>query len=41
MTKGKRIVRPEEVETQMFDWGNLKWMSEPKTTDAVKKYRIH
>ncbi|WP_378956178.1 cupin domain-containing protein [Pelosinus sp. sgz500959] len=36
MTKGKRIVRPEEVETQMFDWGNLKWMSEPRITDAVR-----
>lgn len=30
----KRIVCPEEVETQMFSWGNLKWLSEPRVTDA-------
>ncbi len=31
---GKRFVSPEEVETQVFDWGVLKWMSEPRVTDA-------
>jgi len=32
----KRFVRPEEVETLVFDWGKLKWMSEPRVTDAVR-----
>lgn len=26
----KYFVSPEEVETQAFDWGLLKWMSAPK-----------
>jgi len=30
----KRFVAPEDVETQVFDWGMLKWMSEPRVTDA-------
>ena len=35
MTDGKkRFVAPEDVETQVFDWGMLKWMSEPRVTDA-------
>jgi oxalate decarboxylase/phosphoglucose isomerase-like protein (cupin superfamily) len=33
---GKRFVKPEEVETQVFDWGTIKWMSEPRVTDAQK-----
>ena len=36
MATGKRFVRPAEVETQMFDWGVLKWLSEPKTTGAER-----
>ena len=36
MGKGKRFVHPMEVETQMFDWGILKWLSEPKTTGAER-----
>ena len=31
---GKRFVRPDEVETQVFDWGPIKWLSEPRVTDA-------
>ena len=31
---GKRFVRPDDVETQVFDWGTIKWMSEPRVTDA-------
>lgn len=31
---GKRFVSPNEVETQMFDWGTIKWLSAPKVTDA-------
>ncbi|MDR7866638.1 MAG: cupin domain-containing protein [Sporomusaceae bacterium] len=36
MADGKRFVSPAEVETQVFDWGSLKWLSEPKTTGAVR-----
>lgn len=31
---GKRFVKPNDVETQVFDWGTIKWMSEPRVTDA-------
>lgn len=34
MSDGKRYVSPEDVETQEFDWGTLKWMSTPDVTDA-------
>ena len=30
----KRFVTPDEVETMMFDWGTIKWLSEPRVTDA-------
>lgn len=33
---GKRFVRPADVETQVFDWGNIKWMSEPRVTAAER-----
>jgi oxalate decarboxylase/phosphoglucose isomerase-like protein (cupin superfamily) len=33
---GKRFVNPEDIETQVFDWGNLKWFSEPRVTNAEK-----
>lgn len=29
---GARFVRPDDVETQVFDWGNIKWLSEPRVT---------
>lgn len=29
-------ITPEEVETLQFDWGTLKWMSEPNTTEAER-----
>jgi oxalate decarboxylase/phosphoglucose isomerase-like protein (cupin superfamily) len=29
---GKRFVNPKEVETQVFDWGTIKWLSEPRVT---------
>ncbi|MGC9346925.1 MAG: cupin domain-containing protein [Anaerolineae bacterium] len=32
----KYFVNPEEVETQVFDWGNLKWLSAPGVTGAEK-----
>lgn len=31
---GKRFVSPEDVETLAFDWGTLKWLSEPRITNA-------
>ena len=33
---GQRFVKPDDVETQLFDWGTIKWMSEPRVTDAQK-----
>ena len=29
---GKRFVAPHEVETLVFDWGTIKWLSEPCVT---------
>ena len=29
---GRRFVKPAEVETQVFDWGSIKWLSEPRVT---------
>ena len=34
--EGKRFVEPEEVETQLFDWGLVKWLSEPDVTNAKR-----
>jgi oxalate decarboxylase/phosphoglucose isomerase-like protein (cupin superfamily) len=31
---GRRFVRPSDVETMVFDWGTIKWMSEPRVTDT-------
>ncbi|WP_039043747.1 cupin domain-containing protein [Sporosarcina sp. ZBG7A] len=33
---GLRYINPEDVETQEFEWGTLKWMSEPRVTNAEK-----
>src|SRR5947209_20330779 len=33
---GLRFVRPSDVETQVFDWGTIKWMSEPRVTDTTR-----
>jgi oxalate decarboxylase/phosphoglucose isomerase-like protein (cupin superfamily) len=30
----QRFIAPDDVETQVFDWGMLKWLSEPRVTDA-------
>ncbi len=35
-TTRKRFVLPEEVETQVFDWGSIKWLSEPRVTAAER-----
>jgi oxalate decarboxylase/phosphoglucose isomerase-like protein (cupin superfamily) len=29
---GRRIVTPADVETQVFEWGSIKWLSEPRVT---------
>ncbi len=31
---GLRFVSPDDVETQVFPWGTLKWLSEPRVTNA-------
>jgi oxalate decarboxylase/phosphoglucose isomerase-like protein (cupin superfamily) len=37
MPKGKRIfVEEVDVETQVFDWGRLRWLSEPRVTAAER-----
>ncbi|MFQ6132986.1 MAG: cupin domain-containing protein [Armatimonadota bacterium] len=33
---GRRFVHADDVETQVFDWGLLKWLSEPRVTDAER-----
>ena len=30
--KGKRFVSPDDVETQVFPWGSISWLSEPRVT---------
>jgi oxalate decarboxylase/phosphoglucose isomerase-like protein (cupin superfamily) len=30
------IVEEQDVETQVFDWGRLRWLSEPRVTPAEK-----
>ena len=32
---GRRFVSPADVETQAFDWGTIKWTSEPRVTAAL------
>lgn len=33
---GKRFVHVADVETQVFDWGTIKWLSEPRTTHTER-----
>jgi oxalate decarboxylase/phosphoglucose isomerase-like protein (cupin superfamily) len=32
--EGLRFVAPDDVETQVFPWGTIKWVSEPRVTNA-------
>lgn len=32
----KRFISPDDVETQLFDWGTIKWMSEVRVTGASR-----
>jgi oxalate decarboxylase/phosphoglucose isomerase-like protein (cupin superfamily) len=36
---GRRFVAPSEVETQVFDWGTIKWLSEPLVT-ATERFAM-
>jgi oxalate decarboxylase/phosphoglucose isomerase-like protein (cupin superfamily) len=33
---GRRFVTPVDVETQVFDWGTIKWLSEPLVTSTER-----
>ena len=30
------FIHPNDVETLVFDWGSIKWLSEPKVTDTER-----
>lgn len=32
----RRFISPEDVETQVFDWGTIKWLSEVRVTGGTK-----
>ena len=32
----KRFITPDDVETQVFEWGTIKWMSEVRVTGAER-----
>lgn len=32
--QARRFISPNDVETQVFDWGTIKWMSEVRVTGA-------
>lgn len=34
MSEDMRYIQPDDVETQVFDWGTIKWTSEPRVTNA-------
>jgi len=36
MSQKKTFVQPADVETQVFDWGRLSWLSEPTVTAAER-----
>jgi oxalate decarboxylase/phosphoglucose isomerase-like protein (cupin superfamily) len=36
MDKLRTFVKAENVETQVFDWGKLQWLSEPRVTGATE-----
>jgi oxalate decarboxylase/phosphoglucose isomerase-like protein (cupin superfamily) len=35
-SKARRFVEPKHVETQVFDWGRIQWLSEPRVTGAER-----
>ena len=32
----RTFVEPQHVETQVFDWGRIQWLSEPRVTGALQ-----
>ena len=36
LKSGRRFVTPADVETQVFDWGTIKWLSEPRVTNTER-----
>jgi len=34
--KDLRFIEPRQVETQVFEWGSIQWMSEPRVTRAER-----
>jgi oxalate decarboxylase/phosphoglucose isomerase-like protein (cupin superfamily) len=36
MAADLRFITPDDVETQVFDWGSIKWMSEVRVTGASR-----
>lgn len=36
MAADLRFITPNDVETQVFDWGSIKWMSEVRVTGASR-----
>jgi oxalate decarboxylase/phosphoglucose isomerase-like protein (cupin superfamily) len=32
----RRFVEPKHVETQVFDWGRIQWLSEPRVTGTER-----
>lgn len=35
-TKERRFIESRHVETQVFDWGRIQWMSEPRVTGTQR-----
>jgi oxalate decarboxylase/phosphoglucose isomerase-like protein (cupin superfamily) len=36
MAADLRFITPDDVETQVFDWGSIKWLSEIRVTGAAR-----
>lgn len=36
LTPGKRFILADDVETLVFDWGSIKWLSEPRITHTAR-----
>ena len=36
MSQHNPFITPDDVKTLMFDWGSIKWLSEPKVTDTER-----
>lgn len=36
--RGGRCIEPDEVETQVFEWGTIKWLAEPRLTGPQARF---